>query len=83
MLTDRLFSSVTSLHPIDESTQHTYAPIRRHDRVIDFLGNEDLTLTDIAFLLGFSEQSSFTRTFKRWTGQAPNNYRRLKKQVRI
>jgi AraC-like DNA-binding protein len=32
-------------------------------------------VTDITFLLGFSEQSAFTRAFKRWHGQAPTAYR--------
>lgn len=40
------------------------------------LADDALALTDIAFLLGFSEQSAFTRAFKRWTGQAPAHYRR-------
>lgn len=30
---------------------------------------------EIAFLLGFSEQSSFQRAFKRWTGLPPGQYR--------
>jgi AraC-like DNA-binding protein len=36
----------------------------------------ELTLTEIGFLLGFSEQSSFTRAFKRWTGKTPLEFRR-------
>lgn len=33
------------------------------------------SLADIAFLTGFSEQSSFNRAFKRWAGQTPRSYR--------
>ena len=33
------------------------------------------TLSEIAFLTGFSEQSAFTRAFKRWSGQTPGAYR--------
>ena len=33
------------------------------------------SLSDIAFLTGFSEQSSFNRAFKRWAGQTPRSYR--------
>ncbi|MEM9270476.1 MAG: AraC family transcriptional regulator, partial [Pseudomonadota bacterium] len=35
------------------------------------------SLADIAFLTGFSEQSSFTRAFKRWVGHTPASYRKL------
>ncbi|MEM7376011.1 MAG: AraC family transcriptional regulator [Pseudomonadota bacterium] len=34
------------------------------------------SLADIAFLTGFSEQSAFTRAFKRWHGLTPAQYRR-------
>ncbi len=34
------------------------------------------SLAEIAFLTGFSEQSSFTRAFKRWVGRTPASYRR-------
>ena len=33
------------------------------------------TLSEIAFLLGYTELSPFTRAFKRWTGMAPSAYR--------
>lgn len=36
-----------------------------------YLEDDSLSLTDIAFLLGYSEQSAFTRAYRRWTGQAP------------
>lgn len=32
-------------------------------------------LAEIAFLTGFSEQSTFTRAFKRWAGQTPRSFR--------
>ena len=37
----------------------------------------DLSTTDIAFLLGYSEPSVFVRSFKRWTGQTPGAFRKL------
>ena len=36
-----------------------------------YLEDASLSLTDIAFLLGYSEQSAFARAYKRWTGHAP------------
>ncbi len=39
------------------------------------LQQTDYPLVDIAFLTGFSEQSAFTRAFKRWRGQTPRSYR--------
>lgn len=41
-----------------------------------YLRNTDTSLTQIAFLLGYSEQSSFHNAFKRWTQQSPGAWRR-------
>ena len=35
------------------------------------------TLTEIAFLLGYSEVSALNRAFKRWTGVTPSGYREV------
>jgi AraC-like DNA-binding protein len=29
---------------------------------------------DVAFLLGFTDQSNFTRAVRRWTGKTPREY---------
>lgn len=41
-----------------------------------YLRDPALSLTDIAVLLGFAEQSSFNRAFRRWRGQSPTTFRR-------
>ncbi len=41
-----------------------------------YLDDPTRSVTEIAFLLGFSEQSAFTRAFRRWGGQSPGAYRR-------
>jgi len=41
-----------------------------------YLGDVRLDLNQIAFLLGYSEQSAFTRAFRGWAGVSPNRYRR-------
>jgi len=35
------------------------------------LADRTIALSEIAFLLGYSEQSAFTRAFERWTGATP------------
>ena len=42
---------------------------------IDLLKNTSNTISEIAFQTGFSEQSAFSRAFKRWTGKSPLEYR--------
>lgn len=40
-----------------------------------YLADPALSVAETALLLGFSEQSAFTRAFKRWMGQTPLTYR--------
>ncbi len=41
----------------------------------DLLKNSSSSISEIAFQTGFSEQSAFSRAFKRWTGKSPLEYR--------
>jgi AraC-like DNA-binding protein len=41
-----------------------------------YLAQRDVAGTEVAYLLGFAEQSSFNRAFKRWSGRTPTEYRR-------
>lgn len=41
-----------------------------------YLEDPDNTLTEVAYLLGYSEVSAFNRAFRRWTGSTPSEYRR-------
>lgn len=34
-----------------------------------------ISITEMSFMLGFADTSSFTRAFRRWTGQSPRDYR--------
>lgn len=41
-----------------------------------YIQDPSLTLTEISFMLGFSEVSSFSRAYKSWTGVPPSEVRR-------
>ena len=43
---------------------------------LTYLKDHNNSLTEVAFLLGYSELSAFNRAFKRWTGSTPLDYRR-------
>ena len=47
----------------------------RRDLAMRHLEDPRHSVTDVTFLLGFSQQSAFTRAFKRWTGMSPSEYR--------
>jgi AraC-like DNA-binding protein len=49
---------------------------------MDYLEAREHTLTQVAFLLGYSEVSAFNRAFKRWTGVTPMHYRRNGKKLK-
>ncbi len=57
-----------------ESFQHLAENVRR-ERAIRYVVEGNYGLTEVAFLLGFSELSAFSRAFKRWTGETPGQYR--------
>ena len=47
----------------------------RRDLAQRLLRDTEYSLAEVGFMTGFSEQSSFTRAFKRWAGQTPRSYR--------
>ena len=48
----------------------------KKELAINYLKQNNLSINDIAFLLGFSESSSFSRAFRRWFGNYPLEYRK-------
>ncbi|MEP4431741.1 MAG: helix-turn-helix transcriptional regulator, partial [Hyphomicrobiales bacterium] len=54
----------------------TLAEKTRRELAEGLLQDDRYSLAEIAFLTGFSEQSSFTRAFKRWVGDTPAAYRK-------
>ena len=48
----------------------------REQKAKQLLGEPSISMIEVAFLLGFSEQSAFNHAFKKWTGDTPITYRR-------
>jgi len=64
----RLRGEGTSFKAVVDTTRESLA---RH-----YLRRTHLSSTEIAYLLGFDEASSFFRAFQRWTGTTPETLRR-------
>jgi AraC-like DNA-binding protein len=74
-----LAMSVRSLQRRLSEERTTYTAVLdslREELARRYLADSDLAISEVAFLLGFSEQSSFHRAFKRWTGAAPGAWRK-------
>ena len=63
----------------DNLTFGEYIRKLRIEKAIQLLDEPGHSLLDIAYLTGFSDQSHFTRIFKKYTGQNPSAYRISKK----
>ena len=61
-----------------EATYQSLVDETRRDMALRYLEDPGKSATDIAFLLGYSQQSAFTRAFRRWTGKSPSAYRSSK-----
>lgn len=58
----------------------TYAQVLdalRRRMAEDYLRTRKLAVGQVAYLVGFSETSSFVRAFRRWTGVAPGTWRAM------
>lgn len=74
----RLGMSERSLHrrlADHDATFQAIANRARRDAAESLLRSTDHSLAEVAFLTGFSDQTAFTRAFKRWTGRTPAAYR--------
>jgi len=49
----------------------TLLAVVRRELAQEYVKDRDLPVTEISYMLGFSDVSSFSRAFKRWTGHSP------------
>ncbi|MCR1783208.1 AraC family transcriptional regulator [Nocardioides carbamazepini] len=47
----------------------------RRERAFEYLADPDRSVSQVAGLLGYVEQSSFTHAFRRWSGRSPRAWR--------
>ena len=66
-LLNKLEQKNTSYKEILEDLRSTLAQ--------QYIEQKGMPITEITFLLGFSDTSSFSRAFRRWTGKAPSDFR--------
>ncbi|HET9233694.1 MAG TPA: AraC family transcriptional regulator, partial [Candidatus Eisenbacteria bacterium] len=64
----KLVEAGTSFREISDSVRGQLAE--------EYLTDANVSIAEVAFLLGFSDQSSFNRAFRGWTGESPGRWRR-------
>ena len=57
------------------TSYHTLLDDMRRELSIYYLKDAQIAVSEIAFLLGFSETSAFHRAFRRWMGISPGEFR--------
>ncbi len=78
---EKLGMSVRSLQIHLASQDTSFSQLAEQTRIMlakSYLQRPDATLEEIAEWLGYGEQTSFGRAFKRWTGTTPQKYRSLR-----
>ncbi|QRR00719.1 chromate resistance protein ChrB domain-containing protein [Dyadobacter sandarakinus] len=73
------YVSRTFARYFDDLSFGEYIRKLRIGKAVQLLESTDYTLTEIAYLTGFSDQSHFTRIFKKQMGQIPSAYRKSDK----
>jgi AraC-like DNA-binding protein len=83
-IADRLKTAPRTLQTRLSQADATFEGILNDTRralAVHYLRDTDLLMTEIAFLLGFSELSAFTRAAQRWFGTPPSTYRQQMRKI--
>lgn len=57
------------------TTYESLLDATRRDLALRYIDDPAKSIIEIAFLLGYSQHSVFTRAFRRWTGRSPTDFR--------
>ncbi|CCH52437.1 transcriptional regulator, AraC family [Fibrisoma limi BUZ 3] len=74
------YVSRTFARYFDDLSFGDYIRKLRIEKALNLLETTTYTLTEIAYLTGFSDQSHFTRIFKKQMGQNPSDYRKQRQK---
>ncbi len=61
----------------ENTTFQTIKDECRKNSAIEYMNAPQLSINDVAGLMGFDEPSAFFRSFKRWTSMTPGEYRQI------
>jgi len=71
-------SERTYRRKLDEAktSYRTLLDEHKRNRCLDMLSQKNISVNELADVLGYAESASFLRAFKRWTGTTPKRYKR-------
>jgi len=72
----RTFKKVYGVTPLH------YIESQKYNKAKRLLGSPDHSIEDVAYLMGASSMSNFSKQFKKWSGITPSRYQRQLKQKR-
>jgi AraC-like DNA-binding protein len=78
-IASRLYRSTSTLQRQLSAEGTSYRDIldtTRRDLAEKYLRDGDYTQAEVAYMVGFSDQSNFARAFKRWTGVSPGQFQK-------
>ncbi len=55
----------------------------RLSMAVAYLRSGDLSVNQVAYLVGFSDPAAFSRAFRRWTGETPGRFRRSQSPLAV